>query len=64
MPNLPTCFLPFAELRSQLNNFLLRSLAFVMEKTSHVPPITTPDLQPFGVQVSSAFGVANSLADG
>ncbi|ORY72415.1 hypothetical protein BCR35DRAFT_307696 [Leucosporidium creatinivorum] len=39
------------KLRSQLNDFLLRSLMFVMERTTHVPPITTADLQPFGVQV-------------
>lgn len=42
------------ELRSQLNDFLLRSLMFVMERTTQVPPITTADLQPFGVQVSGS----------
>ncbi|GAA5920808.1 hypothetical protein JCM1841_005104 [Sporobolomyces salmonicolor] len=38
-------------LRSQLNDFLLRSLSFVMNKTSHVPPITTSELMPYGVLI-------------
>ncbi|BGP14839.1 hypothetical protein JCM10213v2_002794 [Rhodosporidiobolus nylandii] len=38
-------------LRSQLNDFLLRSLNFTMLHTSHIPPITTADLMPFGVLV-------------
>ncbi|GAA5912590.1 hypothetical protein JCM6882_004810 [Rhodosporidiobolus microsporus] len=38
-------------LRAQLNDFLLRSLNFAMLKASHVPPITTADLIPFGVLI-------------
>lgn len=40
-------------LRSQLNDFLLRTVMFVNEKTSHVPPVTSAELLPFGVQVRS-----------
>ncbi|BGP06930.1 hypothetical protein JCM10049v2_002760 [Rhodotorula toruloides] len=38
-------------LRTQLNDFLLRSLHFTMTKTSHIPPITTAELMPYGVVV-------------
>ncbi|GAA5982312.1 hypothetical protein JCM11641_002006 [Rhodosporidiobolus odoratus] len=38
-------------LRSQLNDFLLRSLDFSMQNTAHVPPITTADLQAFGALI-------------
>ncbi|KAM0788609.1 hypothetical protein ACM66B_001729 [Microbotryomycetes sp. NB124-2] len=38
-------------LTAQLNDFLLRSLTFVMDRTTSVPPITTADLQPFGMQI-------------
>ncbi|SCV67708.1 BQ2448_5319 [Microbotryum intermedium] len=38
-------------LRSQLNDFLLRSLTFVMEKTAHIPPITSSDTLPHGVLI-------------
>ncbi|GAA5935289.1 uncharacterized protein JCM15063_000992 [Sporobolomyces koalae] len=39
------------KLRSQLNDFLLRNLSFVMHKTSHVPPITSSELMPFGTLI-------------
>ncbi|GAA6005634.1 hypothetical protein JCM11491_003708 [Sporobolomyces phaffii] len=39
------------KLRSQLNDFLLRSLSFAMHKTSHVPPITSSDLMPYGTLI-------------
>lgn len=42
-----------AGLRSQLNDFLLRTVMFVNEKTTHVPPVTSAELLPFGVQVRS-----------
>lgn len=38
------------KLRSQLNHFLLRTIVF-SEKTSHVPPITSAEVQPFGFQI-------------
>ena len=47
----PACSVERLELRQQLNQFLLRSLEFVTNRTTHVPPITTADLQPFGLQV-------------
>ncbi|GAA5861361.1 hypothetical protein JCM8547_006105 [Rhodosporidiobolus lusitaniae] len=37
--------------RSQLSDFLLRSLSFCLSHTTHVPPITTADLFPYGVLV-------------
>ncbi|GAA5975673.1 hypothetical protein JCM5350_002687 [Sporobolomyces pararoseus] len=39
------------KLRSQLNDFLLRSLSFAMHKTSHVPPITSSELMPYGTLI-------------
>ncbi|GAA5909460.1 uncharacterized protein JCM6883_003951 [Sporobolomyces salmoneus] len=39
------------KLRSQLNDFLLRSLSFVMHKTAHVPPITSSELIPYGILI-------------
>ncbi|KAL8291350.1 hypothetical protein RQP46_002328 [Phenoliferia psychrophenolica] len=39
------------KLRSQLNDFLLRTIMFVTDKTAHVPPITNADQIPFGVQI-------------
>ncbi|GAA5831741.1 hypothetical protein JCM3766R1_005001 [Sporobolomyces carnicolor] len=39
------------KLRSQLNDFLLRSLSFVMHNTSHVPPITSSELIPYGTLI-------------
>lgn len=49
-----------AGLRSQLNDFLLRSLSFVMNKTSHVPPITTSELMPYGVLVRRVLAQSSS----
>lgn len=40
-----------AELRSQLNHFLLKLLAF-NDQTTNVPPIISGDLMPFGIEVS------------
>lgn len=37
-----------------MNDFALRAIDFVMRKTAHVPPITSAELRPFGIRVSSA----------
>ncbi|KAK4053549.1 hypothetical protein OIV83_001717 [Microbotryomycetes sp. JL201] len=47
--------------RVQLNDFLLQSLAFVMERTTQVPPIVTADLQPFGMQASRVLVFGESF---
>ncbi|GAA5834648.1 hypothetical protein JCM5353_004507 [Sporobolomyces roseus] len=39
------------KLRSQLNDFLLRSLSFAMHRTSHIPPITSSELMPYGILI-------------
>ncbi|POY76884.1 hypothetical protein BMF94_0136, partial [Rhodotorula taiwanensis] len=39
------------KLRAQLNDFLLRTLDFTLTRSSHVPPITTTDLMPYGILV-------------
>lgn len=40
-----------ARLRNQLNDFVLRLLAFVTQHTQHVPPLSSPDKVPFAFVV-------------
>ncbi|KAK4050931.1 hypothetical protein OIO90_004907 [Microbotryomycetes sp. JL221] len=42
---------PKKGLRHDLNEFLIQSLRFVLNRTNHVPPIVTADLEPFGIQI-------------
>lgn len=48
-------------LRAQLHDFLLRALEFTLIRTSHIPPITTTDLMPYGCLVSSRERLAHPL---
>lgn len=53
----------FADLTPQLRDFSLRSLDFVMRRTgSSVPPITSAELQPFGVKVCPRLPAKLSLS--
>ncbi|BGP54600.1 hypothetical protein JCM8202v2_002187 [Rhodotorula sphaerocarpa] len=50
-PRAPSVRTPGEEderLRAQLHDFLLRALEFTLIRTSHIPPITTTDLMPYG----------------
>lgn len=40
-----------AELRTQLNDFLLRSIIFVNDNWNNVPAMTSANIAPFGLQV-------------
>ncbi|GAA6058637.1 hypothetical protein JCM10212_004048 [Sporobolomyces blumeae] len=39
------------KLQAQLNDFLLRSLSFVMHNNAHIPPITSSEAMPHGVLI-------------